>query len=66
MSLTLYIDMREVVAAGMITIGVREVRFCSCPGDCRGGVAGTGFGGIVAGRGIFALPSVTDLRVIPW
>lgn len=57
--------MSDVVAAGMMMIGVRDILFCSCPGDCRGDAAVIGFGGIEAGLGIFALPSVTDFNVIP-
>ena len=74
MSLAFSMVINEVVAGGMMMIGVLETRFCwlgefIC-GDCITRFpfellgAGDGGGGIEGRWGL--LPSVTDLSVMPW
>uniref|UniRef100_A0A6B0UM59 Putative secreted protein n=1 Tax=Ixodes ricinus TaxID=34613 RepID=A0A6B0UM59_IXORI len=71
MSFALYMVMSEVVAAGMMMMGVRDTLL----GTGRGagaaaveeGVVGTGAGAGAGATGRLGwVPSVTDLRFMPW
>lgn len=66
MSFALYMVMREVVPAGIIMIGVRDILFVRPPDGGRTMLAGKGAEGCGTGGRALADPSVTDFRVIPW
>lgn len=65
MSLTLYMVMRDEVPAGIMIIGVLEMRFGMEPGGGLVGLTGTGAEGCWTGGRAFAEPSVTDFRFMP-
>jgi len=63
MSLTLIICIRDVVAAGMMIIGVRDVLLL---GGGRASVIGRATGRWATVRLPVDTPSVTDFRDVPW
>lgn len=65
MSFALYMVMSEVVPAGIIMMGVREILFVKVPAGGRAMLVGKGVEGCGTGGRALADPSVTDLRVIP-
>lgn len=57
--------MRDEVPAGMIMMGVLEMRFGMLPCDGLAALTGSGVGGCCTGGRAFADPSVTDFKFMP-
>lgn len=58
-------EMRDEVPAGIMIIGVLEVRFVKLPCAGLAVLAGSGVDGCCTGGRAFADPSVTDFKFIP-